>query len=486
MRWIKSWFSREGRENDLHGEIQSHLAIETAEQVASGRSRQEAERAARLAFGNISGTKEDIRKAWGWTSLEWFLQDLRFGIRTLQKTPVWTAVVSAILALGIGMTTAIFSLVYSVLIRPLPYPEPDRIVALWPTATKNGGDRFRVSAALWKYWQENLKSVEQIGLTRPVANFNLTGVGAPERVQGARSTFNVPLALRLTPILGRYFTKEEQLADTRVAVLSHGFWMRRFGADPSIVGRKIQLNGEPFEVIGVMPPAYAYPDATFELWTPLYVPAVEFRHGVNHQYLAVGRLRSGVSSDQAQAEIRTTAARLAGQFPDAYRSGNQWIGGLVEPLADSQSFAVRRTLLALMAAAGCLLLIGCMNLAVLLIARAGAKSREIAMRVALGASRRRLRRQLVTEALPLSLLGAVGGVAFAWGLMKATVSWLPPELPQVGDLGLHPPRPGVCDRIEPGWGDCGKSAACTHRGTVRAQRSSATGLEDCVKERECT
>ena len=283
----------------------------------------------------------------------------------------------------------------------------------------------------------NLKSVEQIGLTRPVANFNLTGVATPERLQGARSTFNVPLTLGVTPSFGRYFTREEQLADARVAVLSHGFWVRRFGSDPSIVGHKLQLNGEPFEVIGVMPPAYAYPDVAFELWTPLYIPAIEFRHGVNHQYLAIRRLRRGASVEQARAEMAVIAGRLAREYPDAYRAGDQWMGGLAESLADSQSFPVRGTLLALMAAAGCLLLIGCLNLAVLLIARATAKSREMAMRVALGASAQRLRRQLVTEMLPLAVLGAGGGALLAGGLIKAMVPWLPPELPRAETLGLH-------------------------------------------------
>jgi predicted permease len=222
-------------------------------------------------------------------------------------------------------------------------------------------------------------------------------------------------------------------------VLSHRFWVRRFGADASIVGRKIQLNGEAFEVIGVMRPDYAYPDAMFELWTPLYIPPSEFWHGVNHQYLAVGRLSPGATTAQARAEITGIAARLAQVYPAAYRSGDQWIGALVEPLADSQSFAVRGTLTALMAAAGCLLLIGCMNLAVLLIARVSARSREIALRSALGAGSGRLRRQLLAETLPLSIIGALGGVLLAWGLMKALASLLPADLPRVETLGLNAP-----------------------------------------------
>ena len=438
LRWIKEWRSRERQENDLKEEIRSHLEIEKAEQVASGSSSQEAEDSARLAFGNMLKTEEDVRETWRWTSLERLWQDVRFGVRTLRKTPVWTFVIGTTLAFGIGAATAIFSLVYSVLLQPLPYPDADRIVALWPTALKNGGDRFRVSAALFKYWQENLTLVQDIGLTRPVANFNLTGIGPPERLQGARTTFNVPLTLRVAPLLGRYFTKEEQLTDAKVAVLSHGFWVRRFGADASVVGRKIQLNGEPFEVLGIMPRDYSYPDANFELWTPLFIPAAEVRHGMNHQYLAIGRLRPGATVAQAHAEIATIAGRLAREYPGSYKAGDQWAGALVEPLAESQSFSVRRTLLALMAAAGCLLLIGCINLAVLLMARANARSREMAMRIALGAGARRLRRQLVAEALPLGAVGSVGGLLLAWVLIRTLPVWLPPDLPRVETLGLHP------------------------------------------------
>ncbi len=179
------------------------------------------------------------------------------------------------------------------------------------------------------------------------------------------------------------------------------FGQRRFGGDPGILGRKIQLNGEPFEVIGVMPPQYRYPSADFELWTPLYIPPDEIRHGMNHQYISVGRLKSRATVEQAQAEISGIMRRLSEEYPANYRAGDEWIGALVEPLVQSDTFQVRSTLYVLLAAVGCLLLIGCMNLAVLLIARASARAREMAVRVALGATSARLRRQLLAEVMPL-------------------------------------------------------------------------------------
>src|SRR6266567_2878420 len=177
-----------------------------------------------------------------------FFNDARYGVRMLLKTPAWTAVMVATLALGIGLATAIFSVVYSVLLQPLPYPEPGRLVALWSTA-QGASQRDNVSAANWRDWRAQSQSLQDIAITRPVANFNLTGDGPPERLLGARTSWNLPLVLGVRPLLGRAFTEEEQLGDARVAILSHAFWKRRFGSDPTLVGRKIQLNGSAFEII---------------------------------------------------------------------------------------------------------------------------------------------------------------------------------------------------------------------------------------------
>src|SRR5258708_3349727 len=362
-----------------------------------------------------SGKQEDSESL-GWAPVERFAEDVRFGLRMLRRTPVWTAAVSAMLALGIGLSTAIFSVVYGVLLQPLPYPSADRLMAIWPTAAVNGYARFFVTAALWLDWRKNSTFREDIALTRPIANFNLTGDGVPERLQGARASFNLPLLLRIAPLLGRIFTGEEQGSDARVAMLSHAFWKRRFGGDPGILGRKIQLNGEPFEVIGVMPPEYRYPSGDFDLWTPLYIPPDEIRHGMNGQYIALGRLKARVRVEQVQAEFDGIMRRLAEEYPVSYRTGKGRVGALVEPLAQSDAYLVRSTLYVLLAAVVCLLLIACMNLAVLLIARASARAREMAVRVARGATSGTLHRQLLAEVAPLRPACNRGGRLLAWGL----------------------------------------------------------------------
>jgi putative ABC transport system permease protein len=434
-RWIRWWVARKQEEDELREELRSHLAIEVRRRVEAGENPREAAEAARREFGDTTRVQEDVRETWGWAGVQRFGEDVRFGLRMLRKTPVWTTIVCATLSLGIGLSTAIFSVVYSVLLQPLPYPESEKIVAVWASGTKGG--HFVVSAALWLDWRKNSALLDELALTRPIANFNLTGDGAPERLQGARTSFNVPLVLGVRPLLGRTFTEGEQQSDARVAVLSHGFWKRRFGADTGILGRKIQLNGEPVEVIGVMPPEYRYPTGDFELWTPLYIPPNEIRHGMNHQYLAIGRLKRGVSVEQAQAELSAMMGRLAEMFPDVYGKGSERLGVLVEPLAKSDAFQVRGTLYVLLAAVACVLLIGCMNLAVLLIARASARAREMAVRVALGASAGRLRRQSLAEVLPLSVAGTGGGLLLAWWMLQALLPLLPANTPRASSIGLH-------------------------------------------------
>ena len=438
-RWLGQWLARKQEESDLSDELRAHLAIEIRQRMEAGESPDEARRAAMRAFGSMAKIEEDVRESWGWAGVARFADDVRFGLRMLRKTPVWTAVICATLALGVGLSTAIFSVVHGVLLQPLPYPDAGRLVAVWPAASKTGSLRFFVSAALWIDWRKNSRTLEDIALTRPIANFNLTGEGAPERLQGARTSFNLPLVLRVRPLVGRIFTEQEQRSDARVAILSHAFWKRRFGGDAGILGRKIQLNGEPFEVIGVMPPEYRYPSDEFELWTPLYIPPAEIRHGMNHQYLSVARLKDGVSVQQAQAEFGAMMRRLSEEYPVAYRSGSEGTGASVEPLAQSDASQVSGALYVLLGAVGCLLLIGCMNLAVLLIARASARAREMAVRVALGATSARLRRQLLVEVLPLGVGGIGGGLLFSWWILRALVPYLPANMPRVSSIGLHAP-----------------------------------------------
>jgi predicted permease len=437
-RWLRWWKRRESEERDLDEELSAHLAIEAGLRADSD----DAALAARRAFGNLAKIREETRETWGWADMERFIDDMRYGLRMLRKSPGWTAIMCATLALGIGLTTAIFSVVYGVLLRPLPYPEPERLMALWTTTTiadmARGLPRINVNGPNWKDWRAQSKSFEDIALIRTIANFNLTGDGPPERLQGARTSWNLPSVLGVRPFMGRVFTEEETLRDANVAILSYAFWVRRFGKDPNILGRKIRLNGGPYEVIGVMPPGYQYPTKDFELWTPLFIPASELQQRfANFQYISVGRVKAGVTLEQAQSEMSAIMRWIAEQYPAS--NGFRGYDALVEPLLKSTTRDIRATLYVLLVAVGCLLLIGCVNLGGLLIARASARAREIAVRAALGATGARLRRQMFAEVLPLSLAGAGGGVLLAWFLLTALARWLPAQMPRVETIGLNFP-----------------------------------------------
>src|SRR5215471_16606543 len=265
---------RQRRDEELEEEIQAHLEMAKRDRMERGQTAEEAQEYARREFGNVCLVKEVTRETWGWAEAKLIFDDMRYGLRMLRKSPVWTAVMCAVLALGIGLTTAIFSMAYGILLRALPYPDPERVVALYYTntlAAAAGYTRVSVNAPTWMEWRAQSRSFEDIAITKAAANFNLTGGGPPERVQGARASWNLPRTLGVQPMLGRAFTDEEALRDAKVAVLSYGFWDRRFAQDPSIVGRKILLNDESFEVIGVMPPNFRYPTSELDLLAPLFI-----------------------------------------------------------------------------------------------------------------------------------------------------------------------------------------------------------------------
>jgi len=368
------------------------------------------------------------------------LNEVRHGFRILRQSPGWAAVMGSTLALGIGLATVIFGVAYSLLLGSLPYPEHNRLVALWTTSSAShlvDMERFNVGGANWTDWRAQSKSFEDISLTRLVTNFSLTGDGPPERVQGAKTWCNLLRVLGVQPMLGRMFTEEEDRAEARVAVVSYGFWNRRFGRDSNILGRKIQLNGVSYKVIGVMPPNFWYPTREFELWVPLYLPPDDLQSRWDFYYRSVGRLKPGVSLQQAQDEISGIMKRLGEQY---YASnGAPKLGAIVDPLLDSTVGQFRKTIYVLLGAVGCLLLIVCINLGGLLIVRANARSHEFAIRAALGASAERLRRQTLAEVLPLSAIGCVGGMLLAWLLLKVLMRYLPFEVLSLGPIGLHLP-----------------------------------------------
>lgn len=341
-----------------------------------------------------------------------------------------------ILVLGIGLTTAIFSVVHGVLLQPLPFPQADRLVTLWSTAPDRGMPKFNVSAALWRDWRSEAKSFQDIALTRPVANFNLTGSGVPERLQGARTSWNLPQVLGVQPLLGRTFSEQEQLRDAKVAILSYGLWQRRFGSDASLIGKTIQLNGAGFEVIGVMPRDYCYPTREFELWTPLYIPPEELHERLGYNYISVARLKEGVTLDQAQAEIAAITRHLDEQYPHIGLAMNSV---RIESLMETAIGQVRATIYVLFGSVLCLMLIGCVNIGNLLLARASARAKEMAVRAALGATSGHLQRQMLAEVLPLSAIGAGGGLLAASWLLRLLLPFLPAQMPRAELIGLHGP-----------------------------------------------
>jgi putative ABC transport system permease protein len=431
FRRILFWWRRKQEEQDLDDEIQSHLAIEESESAGDTSERAAA---ARRAFGNLTRLREETRESWGWAPLERFLEDVRFGGRMLRRTPVWTFVMGVSLALGIGITTAVFSVAYSVLLQPLPYKDPQQLVTLWSKSLDPGGiQRFNAIAAYWVDWRSQAKLFEDIALIRPVANFNLTGDGQPERLQGARTSWNLPAVLGVNPQLGRVFTEEETQRGARVAILSYAFWQGHFAGDPAVVGKQIQLNGEAFDVIGVMPREYQYPTRDFQLWTPLSISPQELRERSEGNYNSIGRLKPGVTVQQAQTEISAIMQHLVERYPQ------QKLDAIVEPLMETTVGSVRQNLSTLAGSVVCLLLIGCLNLSVLLIGRASARSREMGVRAAIGASPGRLKRQVLAETLPLAIAGTAGGVLTAGGLIRLLLPWLPPNMPRIETIGLHWP-----------------------------------------------
>jgi putative ABC transport system permease protein len=370
--------------------------------------------------------------------LDQAVRDVRHGVRQLARNPAFACASLFVLATVIAATTAIFSIAYGVLLRELPYAQPERLVTLASSTARLRVQRAHAGAADYFDWRRQQQVFEDMALTRPVANYNLTGAGEPERLQGARATASLFSTLGVRPLVGRTFTEAEQRDPGRasaVAVLSHGLWQRRFAADPAIVGRRILLNGNPHEVLGVMPPEFRYPTREFELWTPLYIPAATLEARRDYSYLCVARLKPGTSLDAARAHMAVLASNLTRRYPETNRDDGVFVG----PMLGEMTGSVRRALWVLLAAVGVLFLVGCVNLASLLLARNASRSREFSVRVSLGATPSRLARQLLAEAVPLAAAGALLGILGARGLLRWLVPLLPASMPRVEEIGLHAP-----------------------------------------------
>ena len=334
--------------------------------------------------------------------------DLRYGLRLLVRAPAFTAVTILTLALGIGANTAIFSTVDAVLLRALPYGQPDRLVMVWEDATFASFPKNTPAPANYADWKARNRVFVDIAATRG-ASANLTTGGPPEFVLGRAVTANFFAVLQVNPALGRIFTDDETRHDAPVVLISDGLWRRRHGADPSIVGRTITMDGAARTVIGVMPRGFVFRNREVDYWIPAYFTPARLADRGSHYLNVVARLRARVSVEQAGEDLRAIAARLASEFPDT----NARIGAFVVPIAEELVGSTRLQLVVLMGAAGCVLLIACANLASLLLSRAVGRRGELAVRAALGATRGRLIRQLVVEALLLSTAGGAIGLLIA-------------------------------------------------------------------------
>src|SRR5262245_5013236 len=362
--------------------------------------------------------------------MDTFFKDVRYAVRNLLKRPSFTVIAVVTLGLGIGANTAIFSAINALLLKPLPLPEPDRVVAIWDKMPSRGVVHNEVSMANYLDWRAQSQSFEHLGLYRWWST-NLTGVDSPERIQGFLVTANFFEALGMKPLMGRNFTEEEnQPGKDQVAIITYSLWQRRFGADPNILNRTISLNSVTRNVIGVMPERFNFPKGA-EVYAPLAItPQMAGQRGF-HTYYVIGKLKSGASVQSAQAEIDSIAARLEKEYPNT----NTGLGASVYPIVKDTVRQYDTALWIMLGAVGFVLLIACANVANLMLARATGRQKEIALRAALGASRWRIIRQLLTESLLIALLGGALGVLIGfWGIDALRAS-----------------NPGDAAKFAPGW-----------------------------------
>jgi putative ABC transport system permease protein len=361
-----------------------------------------------------------------------FFNDLSYAMRFLRRHPASAAVLVLTLSLGIGGTTAMFSLVEAVLLRPLPYADENRIVMLWETKPADGVDKRVGTPGNFQDWRAATKTIDHLsGLARFGAT--LTGRGDPRRLDGRRVSASLFAALGVQPLFGRPFTADDERPGAEAVILAHHLWRDAFGADTGIIGSRIVLNDAPRTVVGVMPPEFTLPRGPDDFWIPLIFTDWERQARGSHWLMAVGRLKPGVTRAQAQADMDVIAARLEHDFP----RWNAREGLLVEPIRDEMTAGLRRPVLVLMGAVLLVLAIACINAANLLLARASARHQEVAIRAALGAGRLRLIRQLLTESVSLAMIGAVTGAVLAWFGTNAMRAMLPDTLAQLRGIAVN-------------------------------------------------
>ncbi len=429
-------------EGDVRKEIDLHLELKARELEASGLDAEEARRMARASFGDPGVVAAECREVRSGTIrrrqrrelLGDLRQDLRIAVRGLLRAPAFTLVAILTLALGIGANAGIFAVVRSVLLAPLPYPDPDRLVQLWTDERARGRQEPEwLTPPDFFDWRDQNRTFASMAAYTGWSP-DLTGTGDPEALGGAQVSWNYFATLGIRPALGRDFRVEDDDAGSEaVIMLSDRIWRNRFGADPGILGQALTLNGEPWTVVGVLGPDFRPPfSAVPDVWRPLRRPVTSGCGRNCIVWRAVGRLRPGVTVEQAHQDLAGIAAELERSYPDTNRDRRVWL----VPLRDQLTGASRLALWALAGAVGMVLLIACVNLANLLLVRGAGRAREFAVRAALGAGRRRLLRQLLTESVLLAVLGGGLGLALAFALQGGLTSIIPASLRHVRPLQM--------------------------------------------------
>ena len=417
------WWQIKKRDADLERELRSDLELEEEEQREGGIAGDEARYAALRAFGNPTLIREQTRATWSWNRLESLLRDLRFSLRTLRRTPGFAVIAILVMALGIGANVALFTVVRGVLLKPLPFHDPDRLVMLYEAGLHEddtAGSNV-VSGGMYAEWKKQNRSYSSLALAQAI-RVQLSGSGGqlPEKLNSALFSWDMLRTLGVQPALGRDFTKDDDsLGASGTVLLSWGLWKRRFGGDPAILNQTISLDAQPYTVIGVMPAWFDFPDPSTQLWTPVYQqePEDTMTSFSNHLFRVVGRLKPGVTASQGVADLSLISQRIHNAHlndPFVFQSARSC--SLLEHIVGK----IKKPLSVLLAATCCLLLIACLNVANLLVARAAARRKELAIRTALGGGWLRLVRERLMESLLLSAAGGVLGLLLA----VAALHWL--------------------------------------------------------------
>jgi putative ABC transport system permease protein len=439
MKWLRGWllrlgglFGRERRERELAAEMESHLQMHIEDNLRAGMSAEEARRNALIKLGGLEQTKESYRERRGIPFLETLLQDLRFGSRMLSKNPGFTLVAVFTLALGIGATTALFSVVYGVLLRPLPYPKPEQIVQLWEVNAK--GNRMNFPEPNFSDIRSTSQSLEGLAECNTGA-FTITGGSEPTQTLAAVVSRDFFKVMGVSPLFGRGFNAEDQREGAApVLLVSYGYWQQYLGGSKDFSKLKLAADHKVFSVVGVMPQGFRFPDNA-DFWVPREIYPSDNKSRTAHNWRVFGRVRDGISLAQARAELTTLAHRLKQQ----YGQDIDMTDAAADRLQDAMTARIRSTLVLLLGAVSFLLLVACANVANLLLAQAARRERELAIRAALGADRRRLVWQFLMEsALLCGVSGILGVLAARWGV-DILVGLAPKELPRLDSVSLNLP-----------------------------------------------